>query len=165
MSLQEEGHDGSGTEGGTVFGIPVICKVGEIVDLQGQASTNDISIKEVHCANQTDFEVKTNDFKCSSCQEFSTKFPFSYNIFVPAADSTIYQLMKSRHKLTTTYLRCRLRMGVNTFDTGCIYGKERLLRVEAQTEEELVQAIDRLDEIFPGWKVWQHGKVDSQMIR
>ncbi|EUB60401.1 hypothetical protein ECG_06606 [Echinococcus granulosus] len=115
--------------------------------------------------NQTDHIANDNYSQCSSCQEFTTLFPFSYNIFIPATDSSIHQFMKLRHKLTTTYLRCRLRMGVNTFDSGCIYGNERLLRVESQTEEELIQAIDRLDEVIPAWKVWQRGKVDSQLIR
>lgn len=120
---------------------------------------------ETHFANQTDHTPNDNYFQCSSCQEFNTLFPFSYNVFIPATESSIHQFMKLRHKLTTTYLRCRLRMGVNTFDGGCIYGNERLLRVESQTEEELIQAIDRLDEVIPAWKVWQRGKVDSQLIR
>ena len=166
MSLLGKSQDCFSTESGVAFDLPVNCEMGANADLQEQVCTTDNTFKqEVHCANQTDFDIKNSDFKCSSCQEFSVKYPFSFNIFVPAADSVIYQLMKSRHKLTTTYLRCRLRMGINTFDTGCIYGKERLLRVESQTEGELIQAIDRLNEVFPEWKVWQHGKVDSQLIR
>ncbi|VDM31613.1 unnamed protein product [Hydatigera taeniaeformis] len=121
--------------------------------------------RQTCCANQTSDINNDSCLQCSSCQEFTTLFPFSYNIFVPATDSSIHHFMKLRHKLTTTYLRCRLRMGVNTFDSGCIYGNERLLRVESQTEEELIQAIDRLDEVIPAWKVWQRGKVDSQLIR
>ncbi|KAL5108216.1 hypothetical protein TcWFU_009739 [Taenia crassiceps] len=169
MSFQEAAQDGAPVDANAELESPVTrkkCAVKLVSGLQELATSEDNEIKhETHCANQTDLTSNDNDFQCSSCQEFTTLFPFSYNIFIPATESSIHQFMKLRHKLTTAYLRCRLRMGMNTFDSGCIYGNERLLRVESQTEEELIQAVDRLDEIIPAWKVWQRGKVDSQLIR
>ncbi|CDS37356.1 conserved hypothetical protein [Echinococcus multilocularis] len=169
MSSQEEPQAEVPVEASIKPGSPMAygnCKVNLVGSSQELTSRDNTATKhETHCANQTDHIANDNYSQCSSCQEFTTLFPFSYNIFIPATDSSVHQFMKLRHKLTTTYLRCRLRMGVNTFDSGCIYGNERLLRVESQTEEELIQAIDRLDEVIPAWKVWQRGKVDSQLIR
>ncbi|VDK34804.1 unnamed protein product [Taenia asiatica] len=169
MSSQEATQGEASADANIEPGSPVACRnyaVKLVCGPQELDISEDIEIKhETHCANQTDYTPDDSYFQCSSCQEFTTLFPFSYNIFIPATESSIHQFMKLRHKLTTTYLRCRLRMGVNAFDSGCIYGNERLLRVESQTEEELIQAIDRLDEVIPAWKVWQRGKVDSQLIR
>ncbi|KAG5443252.1 hypothetical protein CSKR_204062 [Clonorchis sinensis] len=98
------------------------------------------------------------------CEDFSTFYPFSFNIFLPGTKEVVREFVVSRHRLTTSGLRCRLRLGLNTFDTGCIYGKERVLRVEGMSKDEVIKCVDLLDSVFPDWKVWRRGKMDSDLI-
>ncbi len=115
--------------------------------------------------HQTDSEAECAADTCRQCcQEFSTILPYSFNIFLPGTDDVVRQFLNLRTKLSTTFIRCRLRLGVNTFKTGCVHGPERILRVEARTEEELIRGIDRLAELFPTWGVWKRGKVDNELI-
>lgn len=103
--------------------------------------------------------------KCNHCcQDFSTSFPFSFNIFLPGTKEVVRDFVSSRHRLTTSGLRCRLRMGLNTFDSGCLYGRERVLRVEGLTKDEVINCIDLLDTVFPEWKVWRRGKTDVELL-
>ncbi|VDL80984.1 unnamed protein product [Schistocephalus solidus] len=110
--------------------------------------------------------TESRSISCANycCQEFSTMFPFAFTVFLPGDEQTVQQFVASRHKLTVCDLRCRLRMGLNTFDSGCMYGPERVLRIESRTEEDLIRAIDKLNEVFPTWKVWRRGKVDAQLL-
>ncbi|CAH8876179.1 unnamed protein product [Trichobilharzia szidati] len=112
----------------------------------------------------TNKDVK-NVQKCiNCCEEYSVHFPYSFNIFLPGTKEVIKEFIISRHRLTTSGLRCRLRMGLNTFDSGCKYGKERVLRLEGMTKEEIVSAVDLLDNVFPDWKVWKRGKSDAELL-
>ncbi|KAF6769431.1 hypothetical protein AHF37_12747 [Paragonimus kellicotti] len=98
------------------------------------------------------------------CEDFSTYFPFSFNIFLPGTKEIVREFVVSRHRLTTSGLRCRLRLGLNTFDSGCAHGKERVLRVEGVTRNEVITCVDLLDSVFPEWKVWKRGKSDADLL-
>ncbi|CAL8073244.1 unnamed protein product [Calicophoron daubneyi] len=126
------------------------------------ADTSKSSYSEKAARNET---PKGTNNKCKNCcEDFSTYFPFSFNIFLPGTKEIVRDFVVSRHRLTTSGLRCRLRMGLNTFDSGCTYGKERVLRVEGMTREEVIKCVDLLDSVFPDWKVWRRGKTDSDLI-
>ncbi|VEL24603.1 unnamed protein product [Protopolystoma xenopodis] len=110
--------------------------------------------------------VKRPPSNCANkpcCDEFSSEFPFSLNIFLPGTNNIVQEFVSLRHRLTTAELRVRLRMGLNTFESGCIYNKERVLRVESITVDDLIKAVDLLDAVFPAWNVWSSSKTDAEL--
>lgn len=132
----------------------------EIGVITQEDNINDKAAQTIECEVDTMDNIDTH-----YCQEFSTVYPFSFNIFLPSCEKLVQHFIASRFKLITSNIRCRLRFGMNTFDTGCLHGPERLLRVESRSEAELVDAIDILDINFPTWNVWQRGKCDEQLIK
>lgn len=103
--------------------------------------------------------------QCSvCCEDFSTQYPYSFTIFLPGKKEVVREFVVSRHRLTTSGLKCRLRMGLNTFNNGCQLGEERVLRIEAVSKVDLISCIDLLDSVFPQWKVWKRGKTDEFLL-
>lgn len=153
-------------QNGDCFTVPSRYKNGRIRSVTLDQS---YTKKEIPTRNYLSFRRQKENirlrenFMVPSSRLLSNKneYKFSYNIFAPANKEYIMEFFRCRHQLTISGLGCRIRLSGNELIDG--RDKERLFRVEAKNEKELLRCLKLLNMIFPHWRLWDNGKFDNEL--